>query len=56
MFSHNLENDYWVLLLEKAYAKIFGNYACLENGNCKHALIDLTSCPTFTYKIDDETT
>jgi len=36
-------------LLEKAYAKIHGNYYNLRFGFTHHALIDLTGCPTETY-------
>lgn len=51
IFSRNNEKEIWVLLIEKAFAKLHGNYHCLENGNIKHSLMDLTGCPTFTYPI-----
>lgn len=54
IFSKNNEKELWVLLIEKAFAKMHGNYHCLENGNIKHALIDLTGCPTFTYPIAEK--
>lgn len=38
-------NDLWVLLLEKAMAKIHGSYFNLIGGSTKDALIDLTGCP-----------
>lgn len=54
IFSKNNEKEMWVLLLEKAFAKLHGNYLALENGNIKHALIDLTGCPTFSRLINDK--
>lgn len=48
IFAKNQSKEIWVLLLEKAFAKLYGGYHALENGNIKHALIDLTGCPTFT--------
>ena len=49
IFSKNNGKELWVILLEKAFAKLYGNYMSLEVGNIRHALIDLTGCPTLTY-------
>ena len=54
IFSKNKGDELWVLLLEKAFAKMFGQYSRLVEGNPKHALIDLTGCPTFTFNLNDE--
>jgi calpain-15 len=46
IFSRANGNELWVLLLEKAYAKLHGNYQLLKGGYCNEALIDLTGCPS----------
>jgi hypothetical protein len=42
-FSASADDDEtWVPLIEKAYAKVFGDYAALSGGNSMYALEDLT--------------
>ncbi|CAG5115737.1 unnamed protein product, partial [Candidula unifasciata] len=36
------EHEYWVPLVEKAYAKLYGNYNVLDGGRIHTALVDLT--------------
>jgi calpain-15 len=39
------ENEIWVMLLEKAWAKIFGSYMRIEGGQAGEALPALTGAP-----------
>ncbi len=41
-----------VLILEKAWAKLYGNYAQIEAGLTKEALRDLTCAPAFTLFVE----
>lgn len=54
IFSRNQDKEIWVLLLEKAFAKLYGSYGRLIGGDCKHGLIDLTGCPTFSYDLTQD--
>ena len=45
-------NEIWVLILEKAWAKIFGSYQRIEAGLTGEALQPLTGCPEKMYKHD----
>jgi calpain-15 len=46
-------NEIWVLIIEKAWAKLFGSYQRIEAGTSGEALHPLTGCPT-KYFIHDE--
>ena len=54
IFSSCMSNDLWVLILEKAYAKLHGGYFHLRGGFVNEALLDLTGCPTIAYDLEDE--
>lgn len=49
IFSTNTGNTIWVPLLEKAFAKHYGSFDALTYGDCKHALFDLTNCPSESF-------
>jgi len=53
VFAQSTNDDLWISLLEKAYAKIYGSYANIEGGSCQHALRDLTGAPV--EELRDET-
>ena len=55
IFSHSKhENELWVLLLEKAYAKLHGGYKTLQGGSTSDALFNLTGAPTMSLCFKDE--
>ena len=53
IFNQNHTREFWLLLVEKAYAKAKGNYMSLMNGDIKEALMDLTGCPSFKFDLND---
>lgn len=46
MFSRANGEELWVMLIEKAYAKLHGCYGSLRYGFTHHGMLDLTGCPT----------
>ena len=47
LFSRDTtENEIWVQILEKAYAKVFGSYEIIEGGQPYQALCNLTGFPS----------
>lgn len=53
IFSRSNGPELWVLLLEKAYAKLHGSYMALKGGFANEAFTDLTGCPSFSYRFAD---
>ncbi|KAF8597838.1 cysteine proteinase [Ceratobasidium sp. AG-I] len=47
------ENETWVPLLEKAYAKIHGDYASLKGGSESEAIEDMTGALSTTFHVHD---
>ena len=54
VFSQTVDKDLWVPLLEKAFAKVHGGYHQLRGGSVAEALMDLSGCPTMSYRLEDE--
>ena len=50
MSKSSSESEIWVMLLEKAWAKIFGSYMRIEGGTTGEALPVLCGAPTVTTK------
>ena len=49
-------NDLWVFILEKAWAKIHGCYERIINGYVHRALRDLTGAPTWDVNSKEDST
>eukprot|EP01006_Ploeotia_vitrea_P052215 TRINITY_DN67660_c9_g15_i1.p1 TRINITY_DN67660_c9_g15~~TRINITY_DN67660_c9_g15_i1.p1 ORF type:complete len:479 (+),score=232.57 TRINITY_DN67660_c9_g15_i1:855-2291(+) len=52
LFSRNVGRELWVMMAEKAYAKLHGSYARLADGTAAEAMEDLTGCPAKTLSFD----
>jgi hypothetical protein len=54
LFSRNHGEELWVMLVEKAYAKLHGSYEDLISGRAVDAMADLTGYPTEYVSFSDE--
>ena len=54
VFSRANGPELWVLILEKAWAKLHGSYHAIESGLAITAFRDLTGAPCYLYKIAKE--
>lgn len=46
VYSRPIENDIGPMILEKAYAQLYGNYEIINNGYSADSLRDLTGAPS----------
>lgn len=53
LVSRSPGNELWVLILEKAIAKIYESYYALININIADYLLLMTGCPSFHINLDD---
>jgi calpain-15 len=54
VFSKAQGNEIWVILLEKAWAKIHGSYERISLGVTSYTLRDITGAPSFIYETKNE--
>ena len=54
-FSNHHGNEMWVMLMEKAFAKMYGGYDRLEGGQMSWALSALTGNPSVSFARDGKT-
>lgn len=53
-FSKANGNELWVIILEKAWAKLHGSYERIEAGHAHEVMRDLTGAPSYDVDVDDE--
>jgi hypothetical protein len=56
VFTHNKGDEIWVLLIEKAYAKMMSCYFQLKSGTPGDAFSDFTGCPVESFNFEDKKT
>lgn len=47
------ENEIWMMILEKAIAKVCGSYEAMENQSVEHGFDLVCGGPSVNYKVDD---
>jgi len=52
VFSRANGAELWVLLMEKAWAKIHGSFQRIEGGQAHLTMRDLTGAPSYSYNIE----
>lgn len=54
IFSHANGKELWVILLEKAWAKLHGSYERIIGGIAYETMRDITGAPGFSYKTSEK--
>ena len=54
-FSKANGNELWVLILEKAFAKLHGSYERIEGGYAHFVMRDLTGAPSYELCLEEDT-
>ena len=54
VFSAANGNELWVIILEKAWAKLHGSYERIEAGFAENVMRDLTGAPTEVIECDED--
>ena len=53
-FSQSKQNELWVVILEKVWAKLHGSYESIIGGFEHDTLRDLTGAPAYMFSLADE--
>lgn len=53
-FSSASGNELWVIILEKAWAKVHGSYERIEAGFAHDVMRDLTGAPSYDVDVDED--
>jgi len=53
--THSRDNEIWVMLLEKAWAKVHGGYSIISGGDSRESLSALTGAPTTLLRHNERT-
>ena len=52
LFSNARGNELWVMILEKAWAKLHGSYGRITAGFAHNVMRDMTGAPSYDLEVD----